>query len=105
MISPIFWTAYSHLERHVLINEIEETILKYGSILEFKTFSDLAISITLELEEQRLQPLYEALCRIMKLDAFEALAEIKMQDRIVYLNISFSTGSGDLKNIVPNVPG
>lgn len=47
----IFWTGYSNHERHFAINAIKSVVSKYGDIVDIHLFSDITLTMTIELQE------------------------------------------------------
>ena len=70
-------------------------------------FSDLAISLTVEIEENQISNLHRELARILQVSESEPenLNINSNSDWWILLNISFSKGQGNLKVETPNVPG
>jgi len=101
----IFWTGFSGEERQSAIHEIQNTISKYGSIVDFHLFSDITLSITIEIAESKIDQLYEDLMEIVGLDEFEYLNSTSKDERTIYFHITFAKGTGNLKIEVPAVPG
>lgn len=104
-MNHIFWTGYYALDRHIAIGEIEKLVGNYGYIVDFKQFSDLSMTIIIELEESRVDELYLALKNGMSLNDFDFLKSTSNRECTIFLNISFTSGTGDLKIDVPAVPG
>ena len=105
MMGNVFWTGYCDKERIAAISEIERIVDLYGFITDFKQFSDISISIMIELEESRVDVLYNALKRFVNLNEYEGLHSTSNRERSIFLNITFSKGTGDLRVEVPAVPG
>ena len=97
----IFWTGFSHDERHHAISKVS----KYGDVVDFHIFSDISLSMTIEIEEFKIDNLYDDLTKIILVQKFEYLNSISKKEIIVYLNITFAKGTGNLKLEVPPVPG
>ena len=104
-MDKIFWTGYSNDERHAAITSIQGVVSRYGDIVDVHLFSDVSLSLTIEMEESKMDALYDALTREMSLQRTESLNSNSKQERIVYLHITFSKGTGKLKIEVPAVPG
>jgi hypothetical protein len=104
-MNNIFWTGYCNNERIIAINEIEKIINSHGFIIDFKQFSDISLSIKIEMEELNIDKLYAALKSYMSLNNFEPLNSSSNRERCVFLNITFNKGTGDLRIEVPAVPG
>jgi hypothetical protein len=101
----IFWKGYSHAERHAAINMIQNAISKYGYLVDFKLFSDTSMGVSIEIDECKIDGLYDELTKIIDLEDFEHLNSTSTKERKVYLNITFSKGTGNLSIEVPAVPG
>ena len=101
----IFWTGYSEKNRYSTIQAIQTIVSKYGDIVDFKLFSDISINITIELEEHKVDVLFHHLKDIIGMGEFEYLDSISTKERTIYLNLSFSKGSGNLIIETPAVPG
>jgi len=101
----IFWTGYSKDERHSSMGTIKKVIAKYGDIVDFKLFSDISLTMVIEIEEFKIDKLYEELADNIGIDKFEYLNSISKKERTVYLNVTFTKGTGNLIIEVPSVPG
>lgn len=106
-LGNIFWTGICMRHRIEGLQEAEEIIDALGFITDFKQFSDLAISLVIDIETCKVNTLYHALSEKFTLDPFEDL-KVKADDKRstqIFFNISFTEGHGDLKIEVPSVPG
>ncbi len=101
----IFWTAFSDAERHSAINKIQSVISKYGDVVDVHLFSDISLSMTIEIEEFKIDELYGELTKIIGVQKPKYLNSISKKERTVYINITFAKGTGNLKIEVPSVPG
>lgn len=84
---------------------IQGVIAKYGDIVDVKLFSDISLTMTIEIDEFKIDRLYDELSAIMGMDKFERLDSISKKERTIYLNISFTRATGNLIIEVPSVPG
>lgn len=100
-----FLTGYSDQQRLTAIPEIEQIIGRHGFITDFKMFSDISLSIAIEIPENQVAALYQELKTCMRLEDEPALHSDSRRECTLYLNVTFTMGSGDLKQEVPNVPG
>jgi hypothetical protein len=50
----IFWTGYSQGDRHEAIDSIKCIVSQYGDLVDFKFFSDISLSMTIEIEALKL---------------------------------------------------
>lgn len=101
----IFWTGYSNDERHSSMSTIKRVVAKYGDIVDFKLFSDISLTMAIEIEEFKIDKLYNELADNIGIDKFEYLNSISKKERTVYLNVTFTKGTGNLIIEVPSVPG
>lgn len=100
-----FWTGYCNRERITATSEIEKIVSGFGFITDFKQFSDISISLKIELEERNIDGLYEALSKYLRLDDFDRTKSDSIKERIVFLNLTFTKGTGNLEIVIPAVPG
>ncbi len=84
---------------------IQGVVAKYGDIVDINLFSDISLTMRIEIDEFKIDRLYDELSAIMGVDKFEKLNSISKKERTVYLNISFTRGTGNLRIEVPSVPG
>lgn len=101
----IFWTGYSNDERHASMSTIKSVVARYGNIVDFKLFSDISLTMVIEMEEYKIDKLYDELVNNIGIDKFEYLNSSSRKERTVYLNITFNKGSGNLIIDIPSVPG
>jgi hypothetical protein len=103
----IFWTGICMQHRIEGMQEAERIIDALGFITDFKQFSDLAISLVIDVEACKVNRLYLALSEKFRLDPFDELkvGEDDKTSTQIFFNISFTEGHGDLKTEVPSVPG
>lgn len=101
----IFWTGFCNKERIIAISEIENIVNAHGFLIDFKEFSDLSISMIIELDELKVNPLYLALKNYLNLKDFEPVDPSISGEQSVFLNVTFSKGTGNLRIEPPAVPG
>jgi len=101
----IFWKGYSNNERLSSINTIKEVVARYGDIVDYKLFSDVSLTVVIEIEEFNVDKLYDELAQNIGMDKFEYLHSTARKERTAYLNITFTKGTGNLIIEVPAVPG
>ncbi len=105
VMEHIFWTGFSNDERHAAITKIQQVVSTYGDIIDVHLFSDLSLSMTIEIEEFKVDKLYDELTREISMQKWESLNSISKKERTLYLSITFTKGKGNLKIDVPAVPG
>lgn len=103
-MKALFWKAYTSLNRHQAIDLLKSVISKYGSILDFKSFSDIDLSLEISINEDRLMGLLDSLKAHFTIEApiFSANSN---QERLLYINITFNQSTGNLTVEIPAVPG
>ncbi len=104
-MNTIFWTAYTNDERHTAINKLQNVISRYGDIVDTKFFSDISLNLKIEIEELKIDGLYSELRQQVGIDNFDRLHSKSKRERVIFLNITFSSGTGNLKIELPAVPG
>lgn len=104
-LKTIFWTGYCNKERIVATYEIEKIVNNYGYITDFKQYSDLSIMLKIELEELKIAPLHRALGRYISMNDTETPDSASEAERVIFLNLTFTCGTGDLRIETPAVPG
>ncbi len=108
MQKKLNWEAFSNGKRNKVIEELKNTISSSdGYIMNFNMFSDLALTLSIEIEENKIQTLHKALALVLKVSELD-LNELNLEskkDWIIFINISFGKGIGELKQKIPKVPG
>ncbi|MBP9050800.1 MAG: hypothetical protein KBF91_06245 [Alphaproteobacteria bacterium] len=100
-----YWTAICTEERLKAMADLTRIIDQYATILNFQRFSDVSLSLVLELEANKVSELQTALRQVMLLDGDEVSLTTSAADCLVLLNVTFARGTGDLKVEMPAVPG
>ncbi len=86
----LFLTGYCNDERHKGISEIQNVVTKYGDIIDFKIFSDISLSIVIEIKEFKIDELYDDLRKNLGMNKFEYVNSTSQKERTIYLNITFA---------------
>ncbi len=108
MRSGISWQAFTRIDRQEAIRIIQDTISNNdGCIMNFNMLSDLALSLSIEIEEDKVLRLYKALGKKVSLSEFDkgSINQQSKKERLIFMNVTFSRGEGKLKNKIPEVPG
>ena len=108
MKNKLNWNIFSDQDRNKTINDLKVTISSSGGfIVNSNFFSDLALSLTVEIEEKDIARLYSKLNETMSIEevSFENMSDTSVKEWWIFLNITFVSGKGDLKIEVPEVPG
>lgn len=102
------WQAFSNDNRNKIIEEVKEAISRSdGCIMNFTIFSDLALSLSVEIEENKIEALHRSLSSVLQVSDLDACAISAKsgKEMFVYINISFGSGKGELTSEIPAVPG
>jgi hypothetical protein len=99
-----YWNGISNNERVKAMSEITRLVDKRAAILNFQRFSDISLSLVLEIEACKIPDLYADLEKIMVMDGFNHHFTDSTTECIILLNITFSKSSGDLIIEVPDIP-
>jgi len=100
----IFWKGISHDDRIKAVSDITAAINNYGAIISFQKFSDIALSLVIEIEERKINRLYTDLKKIMIIEGIENDFNDSPTECIILLEITFTRGTGDLVIEVPDIP-
>ena len=102
------WQCYSNSERNEAIEGLKDKIaLSGGYIINFNMFSDMALSLTIEIEAKDISALYHELKAELNIteELKENLDVNSNKEWWILLNLSFGKGEGRLTTEIPNVPG
>jgi len=108
MLKKLNWQAYTDGERNKVIEEVKDVISSSdGYILNFQMFSDLALSLSIEIEGNGIHTFHQAISSVLKISNLdEDIINVKSKKEwLIFLNIPFSRGKGDLERKIPAVPG
>lgn len=101
----IFWSGYCSKNRMEAVGEIEKIIADYGFLIDFTRFSDMAMSLIVELEERNIDAFYEKLKSYLSLNEFALLNSQSKKERHILIHVSFTKSTGDLEIEIPQIPG
>lgn len=96
-------TAYTHQDYHSTIFRVQEIIGKHGFITHFNLVSDLSVSFRIEIDAAHIGALCHDLQSVVQLEPADV--ESGQGEQIIYLQVNFSSGSGEKRHIIPAVPG
>ncbi|BDD06853.1 hypothetical protein [Aureibacter tunicatorum] len=102
------WQVCTKIERNMTIEFIKDAIDKSsGYIFNHSMFSDLDLSICIEIEERDVHDLLLEFSKLLEVNTknMDQINSNSSKDMFVYLQISFLKGKGDLINKIPDVPG
>lgn len=108
MQQKLHWSGYTNTDRLMVIEQVKHTISDSGGcIVNFNMYSDLALSLTIEVEEDQIIPLHQQLRTILTVSDLSDgnIKPNSKEEWLLFVNISFGQGKGELKNEVPAVPG
>ena len=108
MLKKLNWQAYTGEHRNKVIEDVKESILKNdGCIVNFNMFSDLEISLSIEIEENRIADLYTSFSKSLNISECN-LKKINLNSKkewMIFMSISFSVGKGKLSIEKPAISG
>lgn len=108
MLRKLTWQGYTNDDRNEVIEKIKDAISDCdGSIMNFNMFSDLAISLSIEIEEYNIIKLNKVLSTFLKISDYDhkGVNQKSKKDWLILMNISFGQGKGELTKDIPVVPG
>ncbi len=109
MLKKLNWEIYTNKERITVIGQIKTIIAANGGhIMAHNMFSDLALFLSVEIEEQAVYKLYQQLNVIATVSKKISASDFKINSNkewMVLMNITFAQGTGKMKSRIPEVPG
>jgi len=102
------WELFSNGERNEVIEAIKKAIMLGGGfIVNSYLFSDLALTLSLEIEESHIKKLHKLLSQLLDTTCATPIKidTASKKEWLIAMNISFAKGSGELKQEIPAVPG
>lgn len=100
-----YWTGFCKEKRHAAIDKIVQIINSHGAVVDSKMFSDLSLSLIVEIEARQIGALYAELGAYLDLSDVEIVRTDVTVERMILLSVNFTHGTGNLKIEVPAVPG
>jgi hypothetical protein len=100
----LYWTAISNQERVKALDDLNSILDRHAIILNFNRFSDLSMGLVLEIAPQKVDLLYHDLSEVLAVEGYETINYQAGQDVLLFLNVTFAKGIGDLEIEVPNFP-
>ncbi|MBK7030123.1 MAG: hypothetical protein IPH45_13355 [Bacteroidales bacterium] len=104
-MSKYYWSGISRDERIKAISDIQAIVDKYATIINFQRFSDISLGLILELEEKDLLYLRKELVKILLIDENRVEKSGTENNCMIFLNITFALGTGNMIIEVPEIPG
>lgn len=108
MKKKLNWQGYTAGDRNEQIEVVKKAVSESdGFIIHFQMFSDLALSLSIGIEEMNILCLHRELQNILTLSGPVPgdLNPNAREEWLIFLNVSFSKGKGTLETEVPMVPG
>ena len=108
MRKKLNWAAYCSENRLIAIENIKDTInTNDGFIINFAMFSDLALNLSIEIEEHKIKALHDALNDLLNISELDdkVLNHNSKKEWLIFLNVSFANGKGNYKIEIPEIPG
>jgi hypothetical protein len=104
-MKKVYWKGYHRQTRMAGLPAMEAAINRTAFIIDFKPYSDVGLSLVIEVAAHKADALYAELAGLLLMDAHEPLGTASTQDMLVYLHLTFAGGTGNLTHDVPAVPG
>lgn len=108
MGTKLNWEAFTSHDRFSSIEELKQVITaNNGYIISYHMFSDLSLSLMIEIGEDQILKLHEELCKILTISDLDSTA-IKpgsTREWTIFMSINFSKGTGNLSHEKPMVDG
>ena len=108
MQKKLSWELFSNDNRNEEIEAVKNAISNSGGcIMNFNMFSDLALTLIIEIEENKIQTMHRALSLVANILEFE-LYDLNIESKkewLIFTNISFGRGKGELKQEIADMPG
>ena len=96
-----YWTAICTEERLKAMADLTRIIDQYATILNFQRFSDVSLSLVLELEANKVSELQIALRQVLLLEGEDVAPTNTTKDCLVLMNVTFARGKGNLEVEMP----
>ncbi|MBL0018424.1 MAG: hypothetical protein IPP17_18800 [Bacteroidetes bacterium] len=87
-----YWTAICTEERLKAMADLTRIIDQYATILNFQRFSDVSLSLVLELEANKVSELQIALRQVLLLEGEDVAPTNTTKDCLVLMNVTFARG-------------
>jgi hypothetical protein len=100
-----YWTGISRNNRTKAISDITEIIDRYATIHNFQRSSDISLSLLLEVKECDLDKLKQELKKIITIEGDDPDLSGPGTTCIVFFNITFTKGTGNMEIEAPKIPG
>jgi hypothetical protein len=96
-VTRYYWKGICNKDRNLAISELTSIVDKYAIILNFQRFSDISLSLMLELEECHLSNLQNDLKSLMTIDSDDAVSTESRTTCVVFFNVTFTKATGNLE--------
>ena len=103
-MQKIYWKSYAKTNRQDILFNLPRLINSYALITNSTLLSDYCINFVIEAE---MTVFNDLVCELQKQIEFTVIAPDKSYSGtiMIYLSVAFKNASGELKNLIPNVPG
>lgn len=101
MKNKLNWMLTANKPRIEAMEEIKKIIASNdGYIVNFNMFSDLAMSLSIEIEANKINNLHQDLKKTLQISGlnFNEKWQNSKKEWLIFMNISFTKGKGNLKN-------
>ena len=108
MRKKLNWELYTNSNRNTIIESFKDVISNNdGSIMNFNMFSDLAMTLSVEIEENRIEDLHNELSLLAGISeiGYDDFSSNSKKEWLIFMTISFTKGTGEIKQVIPEAPG
>ena len=92
-------------DRNQAISAIRDAVNHFGFIIDYKRFSDVSISMCIEIEKRKIYSLHQKLKEFMRVEDIDEVESNSKVECLVLLNVTFTKSTGDMKIDAPAIPG
>jgi hypothetical protein len=103
-MQKIFWEGISTDDRMKSISDITSIVQKFSTLINFQKFSDISLNLILEVDCEKLTLLWNELSVVLTMSGTKVHENYHENVYLIFFNITFAKGSGDLELEVPNIP-
>ncbi len=101
----VYWTAYARGDHYRATQRVLDRTSAWGVLSQVNRYSDLMVSVVVEIMDERLGQLLAALEEVVEVEQVEDQVVGPDHPCLLYLNVRMQDGTGDLSIETPAVPG
>lgn len=85
-----FWNISGKGKNYEILSKVEKCANKYGYVVDFKKFSETEFCIIVEVEEHKIEIMFQALKKIVDIEKYNEIFLRRKTEDEVYLNVTVS---------------